>query len=168
MHESPARPISPLAIVDPGWLFLIAGILLLGATVLVPAFDELGEVQWQRDRALALERHRQERIGRYEDYRGALDRAEPSLVLALAASQLNQIPQGRTLILEPPDPVSESVTIFSDLEPPPVKLPERTRVESLLMRLATGERTRPWLIAIGGMCLLVGLLPPARQPAEPL
>lgn len=165
MDAQPPQPQPPLppAPFDPGWLYLLAGIALLAATVLIPAFDELAEVRWQRDRALALERHRLERLQRHTDYLEALDRQEPSLVLALAASQLNQIPEGRTLILEPPDNASASASVFAGLEPPsPPALPERVEVDSALKRLATDNQTRPWLLAAGGVCLLVGLLPRAR------
>lgn len=156
---------APIAYLDPGWLYLLAGIVLLAATVLIPAMDELAEVRVERDRVLALEKHRADRLSRYEDYLGALDREEPSLVMALAASQLNQIPQSQSLILEPADVFagggSASASVFSGLEPPPLKLPEGRKVDSILERWATGERSRTWLIAAGAVCLLMGLLPRA-------
>jgi len=162
---------APIAVFDPGWLFLLAGIGVLVATVLIPAADELAEVRVQRDRALTLERHRAERITRYQTYLAALEEQEPSLVNALAQSQLNQIPQGRTLILEQPTPLyaagaGPSASVFADLEPPPPKLPERAHIGSILERWAGSDLTRPWLIAGGALCLLIGLLPrstPARS-----
>jgi hypothetical protein len=51
--------------------------------VLTPAADELSEVRLQRDRALVLEAHRVARISRYDDYLAALNREEPSLIMAL-------------------------------------------------------------------------------------
>jgi hypothetical protein len=170
VNDAPAAPAPPpIALFDPGWLFLIAGIAVLVATVLIPAADELGEVRLQRDRALALERHRAERISRYEAYLQALEAQEPSLVMALAQSQLNQIPQGRALIIERPAPLigagaAVSASVFADLEPPPPKLPERARVDSVLQRWASSEMLRPWLIAGGAVCLLIGLLPRAGRP----
>jgi hypothetical protein len=158
----PAPP-SPLATLDPGWLFLIGGLVLLAATLLIPAFDDLHEVRWQRDRALAVEEHRLARLERYGNYLGALEREEPALIMSLAASQLNQIPEGREAILEAPLDASSSASVFGALEPAQARLPERRRVGSLLERLATGERTRPWLFAAAGVCLLVGVLPRARR-----
>lgn len=156
-------PPPPLALIEPGWLFLIAGLGLLAATLLIPAFDDLHEVRWQRDRALAVEAHRVQRLERYGEYLGALEREEPALILSLAASQLNQIPAGRAAILDAPLDASSNASVFAGLEPAPARLPERRRVGSLLERLATGERTRPWLFAVAGVCLLVGVLPRARR-----
>lgn len=160
-------PRAPIAYLDPGWLFLLAGLLIIAATVLLPAFEDLNEVRWQRDRAIVAYKHREARNARYLGYLEALQREEPSLVLALAATQLNQIPEGRTLILEPPDPATASASVFTDLEPPDPVMPERVRAGSMLERLTSEERTRPWLIAAGALCLLLGLLPRSRayEPA---
>lgn len=157
-----ARP--PIALFDPGWLYLLAGIVLLAATVLIPAMDDLAEVRLQRDRALALEQHRTDRLKRYQDYLGALEREEPSLVMALAASQLNEIPQDRSLILETPEstPPPASASVFSGLEPPPLKLPEREPVNSILERWTSSDPSRTWLVAAGAVCLLMGLLPRSK------
>ena len=156
------KPVAPIALFDPGWLFLLAGIGIIAATVLIPAADELGQVRLQRDRALAVERHRADRIARYSDYLQALDREEPSLIMALAQSQLNQIPQGRSLILEQPQPMVgpvASASVFGDLEPTPPILPEAVKVNSTLERLTTSDSTRPLLLAGGALCLLIGLMP---------
>jgi hypothetical protein len=165
-HASPP----PIALFDPGWLFLISGIAILAATVLIPAMDDLSEARLQRDRALTLERHRVERIARYQEYLSALEREEPSLVMALAESQLNQIPRGRQLIIEQPTPLvgaaAPSASVFADLEPPPPTLPDRVRVGSILERWTTSDAMRPWLIAGGALCLLIGLLP-RSQPVQP-
>ena len=91
---------APIALLDPGWLFVLAGIGVIAATILIPTAGELAEVQVQRDRALAIEDHKLARRSSYEDYLAALKREEPALVLALAASQLNQIPKNRSVIPE--------------------------------------------------------------------
>jgi hypothetical protein len=161
----------PIAYFDPGWLFLATGILILGATLLIPAADELADVQVQRDRALTLERHRVARLERYQEYLSALEREEPALYQALAQSQLNQIPEGRQLVLERPAPLvgtaASSASVFAGLEPPPAKLPERRQVGSLLERWTTSDRLRPWLLAGGAVCLLIGLLPRSLPEPEP-
>ncbi len=126
-------------VIDTGWPFLAAGIMLLGATVLIPAMGDLDEARWQRDRALALEKHRLERLDHYERYLAALDEGDPGLVQALAASQLNRIPEGRSVIL----PVHSSggttsgagsgtgsASVFPMLEPGPVKLPAKAKADS--------------------------------------
>jgi hypothetical protein len=156
---------SPISYLDPGWLYLLAGIVLLAATVLIPAADELGVVRNQRDRALAVEQHRVERLANYEQYLVALDGEEPSLVRALAACQLNQIPVNRTLILETPELMpgaTATASIFAALEPAPLRLPDRRTPDSILFRWTTSDTSRTWLIAAGAFCLLMGLLPKSR------
>jgi hypothetical protein len=156
---------SPISYVDPGWLYMLGGIGLLAATVLIPAIDELAEVQLQRDRAVAIERHQQRRVDNYGGYLEALKREEPSLVMALAASQLNQIPASRSLVLETPEGMGgakATAAIFAALEPGELGLPEREQPRSLLHRWATAEGSRTWLIAAGGVCLLMGALPRSR------
>ena len=156
---------APISYLDPGWLYMLAGLALLAATVLIPATDDLGEVQLQRDRALAIERHQQRRVDNYGEYLEALKREEPPLVMALAASQLNQIPASRSLVLETPEGMGgakATAAIFAALEPGDLSLPERHRPRSLLHRWATGEGSRTWLIAAGGVCLLMGVLPRSR------
>lgn len=146
--------------IDSGWLFLVAGLALIGATVLVGAADNLEHVQWQRDRAAALESHRLERLQRYDAYLDALDRHDPDLILALAASELNELPVNRAPLQSP---TNVHPTIFSTLEPDPIQLPARVVNHSMLSRLATSHRWRPWMLAAGAICLLVALLPPARR-----
>jgi hypothetical protein len=161
VRRQPSNP-APLAYLDPGWLYLLSGIALVAATILIPAVRDLDDVRHQRDRALVLEEHRLERLQRYQDYLDALERREPALIMALAASQLNQIPRGRTLIIESPETTLASASVFAQLEPPPPVLPERHHPRSILFRWTTSERTRPWLLAAGGVCMLMGLLPRAR------
>jgi len=145
---------------DPGWLFLAAGLGLLISTVLIPAFEALNQARWQRDCALAVERHRMDRLDRYHRYLAALEADNPDLLLSLAMTQLNAIPADQR-VLPTSSGSPSSASVFPQLEPPPIELPGRRRVGSLLERLATDERTRLWLIVAGGVCVLVGLLPGA-------
>jgi len=148
---------------DPGWLFLAAGLMVIGATVLIPAADDLSEARFLRDRARLVEGHRQERLDRYENYLGALDRREPPLVMSLAASQLNQIPADRSPFLITQGSTSANASVYPALEPPPLRLPERQKIGSTLEKWTTDPTTRLWLIAGGAVCVMVGLLPKARR-----
>jgi hypothetical protein len=139
---------------------------VLAAVVLIPATESLQKARWQRDRAIAVERHRQERITRYEEYLAALDEQNPSLVLSLAESQLNEIPADRTVMHSatggPLGSRSQDLSVFPGLEPPPIQLPEFHPVESTLSHLVTSPKTRGWMILGGAVCVLVGLLPASR------
>ena len=155
-----------IAVFDPGWLFLIAGCMLLGATVLIPAQEELNHARWLRARAQAVLDHRTLRLDRYREYLAAVDSQESSVVLSLAASQLNQIPSDRSPLpgSQAADLKGGSAMVFPALEPPPAVLPvEPSKVDSTLSRWATGDESRLWLIAAGALCLLLGLLPPSRR-----
>ena len=54
-----------------------------------------------------------------------------------------------------------SASVFVSLEPPAIELPPFEEDASLLARLTTGERSRLWVLAIGSVLVLVGLLPPS-------
>ena len=162
--ERARPPIRPIDRFDPGWLFLVSGLVLLGFTVVIPAQADLAEAQWQRDRALAIEAQREERLFKHERYLAALESQEPTVVLALAASQLNLVPAGHATILEVDDPATSDVSVFPSLEPAPITLPEPRQVDSRLGRWARDDRSRLWLIAAGSMLVLVGVLPWGRGP----
>lgn len=154
---------------DPGWLFVIAGVLLLGATVLIPAADDLSEAQFLRERAKLIQQHRQSRIDRYREYLNALSSKDRQLVVALAASQLNEIPADRRVVDgwngTGPDSRAADASVFPALEPPPLVLPQRRHVESTLMRWTMEEKSRLWVIAGGAALVLFGLLPRATRRA---
>lgn len=152
----------PRPLIDPGWLFLTAGVGILGATVLIPAAEDLDRARWQRDRALAVESHRIERLTRYEEYLAAVETGEPSLILSLAEKQLHQIPADRAAIPGAAGRSNEGVSVFPSLEPPPLKLAEYRPANSLLARWTRGGQPRLWLLIGGAVCVLIGLLPASR------
>lgn len=166
-HEGSGEPIPrPLFRLDAGWLFLLAGLAVLAVTVLIPATRDLEEARWQRNRALAIERHREQRLNRYGQYLSALQRGEEDVVLSLMATQLNVSPVGRVPLLDEGDPGRVNASVFPSLEPDPVELPanpEAARKPSILTRLTTNDHHRLWLLAGGVVCVLIGLLPPVMR-----
>jgi hypothetical protein len=154
---------APTPLIDPGWLFLVAGLMVLSATVLIPARDDLDQARWLRDRGLAIERERTERLERYREFAEALEGEAPALVMSLAASQLHQIPADRRPIPGLTPAPDASAGVFPSLEPDAPVLVERRRPDSALYRWTTNERTRMWLICGGALLVLIGLLPPGRR-----
>jgi hypothetical protein len=154
--------VRPLVRIDPGWLFLLPGLALVAATLLIPAFDDLRHAEWNRDRARAVEQYRKERLANYSTYLDAVRAEEPTLVLSLAATQLNVAPASKQPMLESSRAGLPEVDLFSALEPPLTVVPAPLAPRSILQRWATGERTRPWLLGAGGLLMLIGLLPAAR------
>lgn len=161
--EQAAR-LGPL--LDPGWLFLLAGIALLSATVLLPAQQDLEDVRFYLRRAQTAEQHRLARMENYTRYLGDLQRGDEVTVRSLAAMQLNQAPQGTELLVPSGELPQRTASVFANLEPPPLVLPEKpVRDRSILEQWATDNRARLWLMAAGALCLLIGLLPPSRPRA---
>ncbi|MDX2116445.1 MAG: hypothetical protein SFZ24_12615 [Planctomycetota bacterium] len=159
----------PLFRLDPGWLFIVAGAALLASTVLIPALDDLSEARFQRDRALAVEQYRKERLDNYAAYLDALRAGDPTLVQSLAASQLNLAPDGKMVMLDASQPGLPRADVFGPLEPRLVHPPRPPRPHSILQRWATDERRRVWLLAAGMLSIVIGLLPASarrRAPSE--
>jgi hypothetical protein len=154
---APSRPL-----IDPGWLFLAAGLAILACVVIIPAQIDVAEAMAQRDRVHAAELHREQRIARYTEFMGAIEAQEPTVIRALAESQLNQIPADRGALIPGGQVASTDASIFPALEPDPLVLPEPTRTISRLERWCTDHGTRRWLILGGALCVLLGLLPAAR------
>lgn len=147
---------------DPGWLFLVAGVVLMAFTLLIPAFDDVETARHNLRRMQAVEGHRLDRLTNYHRYLEALDRGDEALVLSLAAIQLNKAPVGRALLVPGGDIAKRSASVFGGLEPPPLVLPERLVQRSTLETWAMGDRSRLLLIGFAGLCLLIGILPPSR------
>ena len=157
----------PLFRLDPGWLFLLVGITTIAATVLIPAQHDLDIARWQRDRAGVIEKHRLERLEHYGKYLRSLDCADETVVLSLAAVELNQSPLDRVPLNPRPDPASVTASVFPQLEPEPAVMPPKpvvTSRSSLLARWTIDDRTRLWLLAGGVLCTLIGLVPPSSRP----
>ncbi|TVQ31967.1 MAG: hypothetical protein EA376_08245 [Phycisphaeraceae bacterium] len=157
---------TPLVRFDVGWLYLLPGLAIVAATVLIPAHDDVAEAEWRRDRAAAALDRRVDRLRNYSEYLDALERSDEAVVLDLAATQLNLAPANRRPVVTPLDRDRFNASVFPALEPPPLTLPQRELPETLLRRLTTSDHTRLWLIAGGMMCILFGLLPPARGRGE--
>jgi hypothetical protein len=160
-HPAPAFR-GPL--LDPGWLFLVAGTVLIAATVLIPAQRELDQVRFAVTKAQAAAAHRGERLGNYQQYLSDVQSGNESTVRSLAAMQLNQAPEGTDVLVPSGDIQHRTASVFTALEPKPLKLPEPpARAPSLLEQWATDDRARLWLLAAGALLLLIGLLPPATR-----
>jgi len=157
------RPAAP-PLLDPGWLFLIAGVALLGACILLPALEDAAEVKFRRDLVLSVETHRDLRLSRYEEFIGAVDSRNPQLIISLAESQLNQIPIDRGSLSTTSNPqdgtqsAAANASVFPSLEPAPLVLTKRAKQLSRLEGLTTNEGTRKWVLVVGAISVLIGLI----------
>jgi hypothetical protein len=134
--------------------------MLMAAVVLIPAQHSLDLAMWRRDRTLAAEMHRLERITRHELYLDAVKRRDETVLRQLAARQLGLAPAHSEVILLADSGDAMNASVFDTLEPDGLKMPEGPAVRSVLGRLATDERARLWLLAAASFLVLIGLLPP--------
>jgi hypothetical protein len=174
-HAEPASPTGApadrrsraAAIMDPGWLFVLSGATLIGAAMVIPALDALAEARYLRDRALAVEAQRADRITRHEELLEGLHARDAVLSMSLAASQLNQIPSDRRPLpgtgLDGESLGLADASVFPSLEPVAISFVERRQGQSMLERLILNPKTGVWVGLIGAVCILIGLLPRATR-----
>ncbi|MCC6285355.1 MAG: hypothetical protein IT439_08655 [Phycisphaerales bacterium] len=166
---TPPPPVSTLktihrALFDPGWLFLLPGVTLLSAAVLIPQHDRLAEVRWQAERMQVVAEHARERQTRYETFSRALEARDPALLRSLAASQLNLLPEDRAPLI--PGDSLPPASVFPALEPPPVTPPELRKSTSRLHALIVDPGTRTWVLAGAILAIMIGLLPRTERAAD--
>jgi hypothetical protein len=150
---------------DAGWLYVVAGLCLCAAAILVPAQRDLEGLRRQRDRLADEKAVGEARLDAYRSFLRQLEREDPPIIRRLAAAQLNLVPAGETPVLLA---ASRTATVSEWIEgnvrvsrrqpkPPP---------ETLLSRLVEG-RLRLWVLAGGMVIVFMGLLlDDARAPAR--
>ena len=153
------------AIFDPAWLFLLSGLAILAACVLVPAQDRFEEVRWGRDRAQTMLAHAQLRFDRYQMVNEALGRADESLIRTLVASQLNLVPVGApdqtATVLASSRPNAD---VLASVEPDIPRLPVRRVRDTRLRRLGMDQSTHRWLLIGGCGCVAIGRFRKGQAP----
>ena len=161
----------PLFQFDSGWLFILAGLAVCAAGVLLPAQSDLEALQRQLQQLRSEENMAYARLKAHADFMDQVDRADPALVRRLAAAQLNMVPEGDTPVLlagSTSSPVTSWIenTIDLDIRPP------KPAPISTLGRWANGPN-RLWFFGGGIMAVFFGLIlsSPARRvsrstPAE--
>ncbi len=158
-----ARAGQPLFALDPGYLFIVAGLGLAAAIALIPAIDDRDEARHYRDKALALEAYRASTLARHAQYLDALQGRDEVLVRSLAVARRNAAPRDRSLLVAPESAGVGTASILARLEGA-YDPPSRVGVaDTRLRRLATHPTARLALIAASAVAILYGLLPPATR-----
>ncbi len=141
---------------DPGWPFVVTGLGLIVAGVLIPAQRDLHDLRGSLTVHQALLEHSERRLDAYDAFVTEVNAGEPQLVRRLAASQLNRMPvDERPFVMLPTMNATVSDWI-DDSEPLVVPTPNEFP-DTLLSRLATGPR-RLWVLASGVFLVFVGLV----------
>ncbi len=148
--------VRPLFRVDPGWPFVVGGLLLVVAGVLIPAQRELHDLREALEVQRAVEDQSVRQLAAYDRFLNDLEHGEPRLVKRLAASQLNLMPVGERPYLFAPS-VHGTVTDWIEASEP-LELPEPAAYpDTLLSRLAQGPR-RLWVLGCGVFLTFLGLM----------
>lgn len=153
----------PLFQLDPGWPFVLAGLALLVAAILIPAQRELHELRVEARKAEVQENRTYARLMAYDRFLSDLRAGDPQLVRRLAIAQLNLVPIGEESLLLTPG-MNQTVAQWIDESVPPLdeaiaRIDAETPAypDTLLARFALGPN-RLWLIAGSVFLLFVGLL----------
>lgn len=145
-----------------GWLLLICGVAVITITVLTPPW--LSEKQLE-SQAQALYRQaclEEIQLTNSQAFVRALERGDPLLIQRLAYHHLNVKPQTAETIFESPNLTHRPVPSMDQwVRPnlPPIRINTKsyTLPDTHLVRLITGA-SRPWVLAMGGWLVLMGLL----------
>jgi hypothetical protein len=144
-----------LAVLSPGWLFLLGGVLVVGAAMLLPAWRDVQTVRFERDQLAAQVDVASQRLAATYSIRDTLRRGDPELKQRLIAWQHNRLPVGDTALAREIYTagvlgwIDSTVPAVADVASPPVP----TRLE----RLVSGP-TRLWMLGAGVLMVFVGLV----------
>jgi hypothetical protein len=141
---------------DAGWLFLLAGLAICAAGVLIPANNDLNVTRHQLALLQRQETITNDRVAAHLDFLKDLEQGDPALVRRLAASQLNLMRNGEQAVLVASS-IKEPITQWIDSTVPVRPMPLADQARSALSRLSTGPH-RLWFLASGVLCVFIGLL----------
>tara|TARA_B100001059_G_scaffold123229_2_gene123162 strand:+ start:2444 stop:2965 length:522 start_codon:yes stop_codon:yes gene_type:complete len=145
---------------DPGWLFVLLGMIVLSAGILIPAIQENRVLGEQLRLARQMESRSQQHLTRSTSLLDQMYRDDATL-RRIWNADLNRTPQGSEPVLRDLEAPSDVLQWLDASAGQSVLLSEASsEIElqpSLLERMASGPR-RLWFLGAGGMCLCVGLV----------
>ncbi len=145
---------------DPGWLFVAAGLTLCVAGVLIPAQRSLHDLSGQLTRIEHLHALGRDGIEAHQTFLERLRQRDPSVFRRLAAAQLNLMPAGDTALLVATSSRA-TVTDWIGRSVAPGPVAAATPARSWLTSLTEGTR-RLWVLGFGVLLVFVGLLVDGR------
>ncbi len=146
----------PLFRLDPGWPFVLAGLALLVAGILIPVQRELHDLRNELRKVESSELRTYARLEAYDRFLGGLQQADPDIVRRLAIAQLNVVPKGEESFLLTPG-MNQTVAQWIDESVPTRTVTPDPYPDTLLGRIALGPN-RLWLLGSAVFLLFVGLL----------
>ncbi|MEO1236222.1 MAG: hypothetical protein AAFX76_05480 [Planctomycetota bacterium] len=143
----------------PGWMCCVAGVALLGAVVLTPAWLELDEAAWRLGVMRAQARALSAQAENYAGFAAAIADDDPVVLERLAMTHLRMGAAGKTTLrVVSVDDEPGDVGAWLSVPQPVVgvDLPDYVTPANRLTRLVTGP-ARPWLLAVGLLCVVGGV-----------
>jgi hypothetical protein len=164
MYRSLCNAMFELACQVPDWVFLVCGLAILTAALLIPPYLEIRQLVWQRG---LQARQYQTMLQQAQDYRAvitALDAHDPGLLERLAYPYLHLKPAGATplLVSGPGAPADRFSPVDVWLKRPMprvgVDYPAYAPFEAPWLRFFVGDLRVP-AIAAGTLMIFLSLLP---------
>jgi len=144
------------AFLDPGWLFVIAGLAMCAAVIIIPAENSLQALRQQVGQLKEEESLLAARLSAHASFLDELRRGEPALVRRLAAAQLNLVPEGeRPVLLVRSASASVEDWIERTVREEAAASPRPAR--SVLAMLTEGPQ-RLWVLGGSILSVFIGLL----------
>ncbi|MEM7230126.1 MAG: hypothetical protein AAF432_15065 [Planctomycetota bacterium] len=154
----------PLFAIDPGWFYVLSGLAICAACVLIPARMPLNELDHQR-MGLAAERdYLVDRLDAHAHFLDHLDLEDPVLWRRLAASQLNVVPASDTPVLVNTSSPA-TITDWIDESVRPIALPSYAPPRKTTLTNAAAGPHRLLFLASGVLCIMVGLILGPDRPS---
>ena len=161
----------------PGWLFMLAAMAIIGATLIVPQWLSCRDLAWRAEVMKAQTNRLEDLQGRYVAFLDALNAEDLKLYEQLAFSELRLKPEGKNFVMvrdglsyvpisnghREGNSIERQLTVSLDVvgeEVAPLE-PINTR----LGRMTTKKKSRMGLLIMGLGCLVLGLWP-SEQVAE--
>lgn len=155
VHSSHNPQGSPLARLSPGWPFLLAGLAVVAAVMLVPAWRDVQNVRLERDDLQSVVQYEARRVAATESMLASLESGDPALRRRLVGWQLNLLPKGNVAIGR--DVHAGGVLGWIDATVEPVVASSPTAVVSRLESIVSGP-ARLWMLSAGVLLVFVGLV----------
>ncbi|MDG1838866.1 MAG: hypothetical protein P8I91_08710 [Phycisphaerales bacterium] len=156
-----------LAVLSPGWPFLLGGVLVVGAAMLLPAWRDVQSVRFERDQLAAQVDTASQRLAATYSIRESLRRDDAELKQRLIAWQHNRLPVGDIALAR--EIYTAGVLGWIDSTVPAVAEVAIPPVPTRLERLVSGP-SRLWMLGAGVLMVFVGLVGfgASRSEDEPL
>ncbi|MCH2135799.1 MAG: hypothetical protein MK101_04355 [Phycisphaerales bacterium] len=149
---------------DPGWCFVLSGLVLLAAALLVPAWRDVQTIRAQvgaLEQQVAFARAR-EQTGR--TLLEALRSDDPAVYQRLVAWQWNLVPLGDEPVIRERHDGGISSWVEART---PIPAPGQDAVGMTALERVLQGPFRPWALALGGLLLLLGIVVlPMGSPAS--